>query len=246
MRMRIDTFVSSARRIAVVAVILCVGVSARAGNPVLVDPNVPNGERSVYRLEKADGSISQSIHRISVSQQDGAPVYVIETESKTMVLNKRNLTPIRIEQRLPTGAVDWSIQYSKDRVNFIYPGPTRNKVEQVDENRYDVNPIIHVIRGFPFGKEDKVKLDLVTPDMIVGIFFEVEGEERITCPVGTFNCYRLKAGLTGIKGRVFKKRIVFWVEKAAAHRLIRQEDEGISDTRVTELVEWSVSPGATK
>ena len=227
-------------RLVVGAFFVCVAALAHAGRPVLVDPGIPSGERSVYRLTKRDGSRSTSIHFITVESTEDGPVYVIQTESKRMVLRKENLTPISITQRRRDGSVDWKILYSKDRVNFIYPGPKRNKVQKVGENRYDVNPIVHIVRGFPFGKTKKVKFDLVVPDRVLGVALEIEGEERVTVPLGTFDTYRIRIGLTGIKGRVYTKKIRFWVEKASPHRLIRQEDEGITDTRLTELVEYRV------
>ena len=220
--------------------------ASHADSPALIDPGIPNMERSVYRLTKEGGVLSSSIHYVTRVEQDGEPVYQVKTADKTMLLRRRNLTPLRITQwkRPPDEEqpVEWEILYSEDRVNYIFPGPKRNKVEKVDENRYDVNAIVHVVRGFPFGKTDEVKVTLVTHDHRLGVYFKIEGRETVTAPVGEFDCYKLKAGLTGYKGRIYRKNIYFWVEAAAPHRLIRQVDEGITDVRMSELAEYGVGP----
>lgn len=223
--------------------------AAYAGSPSLIDPGIPHMERSVYQLTREDGSVSTSTHLVTLSERNDEKLYLIKTLDKDMLLRRNNLTPISITQwkkddaGANTNEVDWRILYSKDRVNYIFPGPTRNKVEKVDENRYDANAIVHAVRGFPFEKKKEVKVTLVTHDHRLGVYFKIVGRERAEAPVGEFDCYKLQAGLTGWKGRVMTKNIYFWVEAEAPHRLIRQVDEGITDVRLTELAEYEVGGG---
>ncbi len=232
----------------ILAVCALICWAAYAGTPALIDPGIPHMERSVYRLTREDGSVSTSTHLVALSEENDEKLYLITTLDKKMILRRNNLTPINITQWKKndagenTGEVDWEIRYSKDRVHYIFPGPTRNKVEKVDENRYDANAIVHAVRGFPFEKEKEVKVTLVTHDHRLGVGFKIVGRESASAPVGEFDCYKIQAGLTGWKGRVMKKKIYFWVEAEAPHRLIRQEDEGITDVRLTELAEYEIGP----
>jgi hypothetical protein len=212
--------------------------------PVLSDPGIPHGEHSVYRLTDKSGRTDTSTHGVTVEGSGPASRYVVRTESTVLELRRADLTPILVEARNAAGTVTMRALYSADRVNLIYPGPKRNKVEKVDANRYDVRAIAFIVRGFPFDREEKVEFTLVTEEHILGVFFRRVGEERVTVPAGAFDCYKLEAGLTGLKGRLFRARIYFWVEKAPPHRFVRQEDEGITDTRLVELVSSVVQPGS--
>ncbi len=233
-----------ARRGGIAVAVLCAHLVAAtlalAGGPVLRDPGIPDHEMSVYRVLKRDGVAEHSTHRITCEDHERGPVYRIGTDSTSMVLMRSDLTPVSITRLADDGSVDWRLLYRGDRVNYVFPGPRRNRVEKVDDNRYDVNAIAHVVRGFPFGEKDEVKLKLVTMDRIVGVAFKIVGEETASVPAGDFACYKVRVGLTGMKRRLYKRKIHFWVEKAAPHRMVMQEDEGVTEVARIELVEWRV------
>ena len=190
-----------------------------------------------------EGPHETSTHRVACVQDAAGPAYEITTDSKTMVILQRDLTPLSITRRNDDATVDWRLLYRDDRVVYVFPGPRRNRVEKVERNRYDVNAITHVVRGFPFGEKDEVKFQLVTMDMTVGVGLTLVGEETVRVPAGEFACYKLRAGLTGIKGRLYTRKIYFWIEKAAPHRMVKQEDEGVTDVARTELVSWRIDDG---
>lgn len=217
--------------------------AAWAGEPVLRDPMIPDGEVSCYNVLLRSGMTETSTHRVTVVNADQGAAYEIVTDSKTMLLLRQDLTPIQITRRNDDGTVDWRLLYRGDRVNFVFPGPRRNRVEKVDRNRYDVNAITHVVRGFPFGEREQVKFQLVTMDRTVGVGLKLVGEETVRVPAGEFACYKLRAGLTGIKRRLYTRKIYFWVEKDAPHRMVKQEDEGVTDVARTELISWRVEHG---
>lgn len=219
----------------VLCVVLVWTCVVRADAPVLRDPTIPSGERSVYRLTKRDGSSSTSTHEVSVERQNNLPVYVVRTGTSRLVLLKANMTPLVVETLAPNGEVELRLEYSGDRVNFIYPGPRRNKVEKVDPNRYDVRGIVYIARALPPTGKSRVVLTLVTEGHLLEVYFAQVGSERVTVPAGTFECLLYEAGLTGIKGKLYPKKIRFWVEKTHPYRLVRQEDDGVSDVRLVEL-----------
>ncbi|MBM3216408.1 DUF3108 domain-containing protein [Candidatus Poribacteria bacterium] len=225
---------------AVCLVVLAHVGGLRADSPVLTDPGIAQNEHSVYRLTKHSGAVSTSTHHVTTTTQGSTRVYSVTTDNSTMILRTSDMTPMTITKRGSGGAVETEIRYSSDRVNFIYPGPTRNRVEKVDENRYDVNAIVYAVRALPATGRDRVEVTLVTEEHILGVYFEEQGRETIRTPAGSFPCVQYEAGLTGLKGRVFKKKIRFWVEQSKPYRLIRQEDEGVSDTRLLELQSYSI------
>lgn len=200
--------------------------------PPFIDPNITSGEKNIYEVIE-NGKVSQTVHIISREQRNGKDVYIVRTKSRQMILEASNLRPISIKKTNANGELIFSIEYNDDRVHFIYPGPKRNKVDKVPEDRYDINTILEVVRGFPFGQE-KAKFTLVTPEHIVGAYIKIVGNERITVPAGTFDCYQLKAGISGLAGKIVRTRFYFWVEKNHPHRVIKYTDS--SGERLMTLV----------
>jgi hypothetical protein len=122
-------------------------------------------------------------------------------------------------------------------VHFIYPGPKRNVVEKVPEDRYDVHTVLQSVRGFPF-KEQKAKLTLVTPEHPkgVGFYIKIIDNEQITTPAGSFDCYKLESGVDGLKGKIFKTKFFFWLEKKPPYRLVKNTDS--NGERTVTLVDY--------
>ncbi len=204
------------------------------------DPHFPILEKSTYEVNQK-GKVHFSTHKISRDDHDGQTVYVISTDSQSMVVKADNLRPISIKQRDNAGQLKYSIEYhehhSEQRVRFIYPGPKRNEVKEIREDSYDVNTILEVIRGYPF-KNEKVKFMLVTADHVVGVYAKIKTEQKIKTPLGTFDCYFIEAGISGLKGKVVKTKFLFWVEKEYPYRVIKQKDS--KDGNIITLVEYEV------
>ena len=59
------------------------------------------------------------------------------------------------------------------------------------------------------------------------------GEEKVTVPAGTFDCYKLKIAASGGLIRRFTSRYYFWFAKEPPHHFVKYED----GKRVTELME---------
>ena len=114
-------------------------------------------------------------------------------------------------------------------------------VKEIRADSYDVNTILEVIRGFPFKKE-KVKFILVTADHVVGVYAKIKSEQKITTSLGTFECYFIETGVSGLKGKVIKTKYLFWVEKEHPYRIIRQKDS--KGDNILTLVKYEVHTDA--
>mgnify|MGYP006299897975 CR=1 FL=1 len=223
--------------ILLVPLLLLVSESSLAGNkPPFVDPKLTSGEKTTYKVLE-DGKVFETSHTIFREKYNGKDVYVVKTDTYHMILHASDLRPILIKKMNSNCEVELSIEYTDDRVHFIYPGPKRNKVEKIPEDRYDLHTIVEVVRGYPFGKK-KVKFTLVTPEHIVDAYMKTEKDEKITVPAGTFDCYKLKGGISGLIGKVFGKDFFFWVEKTHPYRIIKQTDS--NQERTMELVSCEI------
>jgi len=192
--------------------------------PPFIDPKIASGEKSTYEIIE-NGKVTLTDYIISRKQNSGKEVYVVCTQSYQMVLEASNLRPISIKKANNNGEVEFSIEYSADRVHFIYPGPKRNVVEKVPEDRYDVHTVLLSVRGFPL-EQREAKITLVTPEHPkgVGSYIKVVGSEQVTTPAGTFDCYQLEAGIDGLLGKIVKTKFFFWLEKNPPYRLIKNTD----------------------
>lgn len=218
---------------------------ARDKSP-FIDPKMVSGEKNTYEVVE-NGRVFKTTHIISREQYNGKDIYIVNTDTYQMILEASDLRPILIEkmnsdsepkfQIKYDSEVEFYIKYTDDRVHFIYPGSKRNKVEKIPEDRYDLNTILEVVRGFPFGQE-KVKFTLVTSEHIVGAYIKIVDNERITVPAGTFDCYKLEGGISGLIGKILGKKFFFWVEKTYPYRVIKHTDS--SGERLMKLVSCEI------
>ena len=120
--------------------------------PPFVDPKIKSGEKSTYEVVE-NGKVYRVFYLISREQIDDKDVYIIRSKLYQMILEASDFRPISIKRKKENGELEFSIEYTADRVHFIYPGPKRNKVAKVPEDRYDLNTMVEVVRGFPFGQK---------------------------------------------------------------------------------------------
>lgn len=187
------------------------------------DPKIPNGEKTTYRVTEGRNS-SEFTYEIEKKQNDGKWVYLMRSSSYELLLQADDLKPISIKKFISPDELEFSITYSQGRVHFIYPGRKRNKVDDIPDNSFDLNSMMIVLRGFPFGKDDKVEFTLVTPERSVGSYVKFLGQEKVTTPMGMINCYKLEAGISGLAGRVYPYKFYFWYDSTPPYRLIKTYD----------------------
>ncbi|HIE25652.1 TPA: hypothetical protein EYP66_00015 [Candidatus Poribacteria bacterium] len=206
--------------------------------PPFIDPKITSGEKSTYEVIE-NGKTFLTSYTIFHQQSNDKDVYIIRAQSYQMILEASDLQPLSIKKTDDNGDLEFSIEYSEDRVHFIYPGPKRNVVEKVPEDRYDVHTVLQSVRGFPFGQQ-KAKFTLVTPEHPkgVGFYIKIIDNEQVTTPAGSFDCYQLEAGVDGLKGKIFKTKFFFWVEKNPPYRLIKNTDS--NGERTVTLVDYEL------
>lgn len=214
--------------------------SGLAKKPPFIDPKITSGEKSTYKVIE-NGKTFLTSYTIFRQQSNDKDVYLISAPSYQMILEASDLRPFSIKKTDNNGDVEFSIEYlreyGEDRVWFRYPGPKRNVKRKVPEDRYDIHTVLQFVRGFPFGQRE-AKFTLITPEHPEGIgaYIKIVGSERVTTPAGDFDCYQLEAGIRGWKGKIFKTKFFFWVEKEPPHRLIKNTDS--DGERAVTLVDY--------
>jgi hypothetical protein len=126
----------------------------------------------------------------------------------------------------------------------------RKKKREHYPDGYNGISLVFSLRGFPFGKQEKVNLR-ITPTFYPGIplwawrmwkaHARFLGEEKITVPAGTFDCYKLEVAASGGIIKRFTSKYYLWYTKEPPHRFVKFQDK--DKENVTELMEVRSSGG---
>ena len=221
---------------------------------VLKDPGIPDGEQIVWRVtrEKDDGILFGTI-TWHIKDRDGKPVYEItedggERKQGKYVIDRSDLRLIwaHVIRETDEGKSEATIEVRGNRQYLVHNHGNKSKDKRIDHEPegYNGMSLGFSLRGFPFESQTEVKLKL-TPPFRPGIpfwawkmwksYIKLLGEEKVTVPAGTFDCYKLEVAASGGLIRRFTSEYYFWFTKEPPHRFVKyQDDDGKA---VTELME---------
>ncbi len=220
---------------------------------VLSDPGIQNGEQIVWRVTVRDREPKFSTITWYVKDRDGNPIYEItedsgERKQAKYIIGKSDLRLIRayILRSTDDGKSEAAITVDDKHQYLIHNFKNKRKDEEIKNYPDGYNGIILAfsLRGFPFGKQDEIKLRL-TPPFKYSLpiwtwkmwksYAKFLGVEKVTVPAGTFDCYKLEIGASsGLIGR-FTSKYYFWFTKDPPHYFVKYLRKG--GKSVTELME---------
>lgn len=220
---------------------------------VLKDPKVPNGEQFVWRWKTSENRQFLSIITWKITTRDKKPVYEIsltsgERKKATYIIDKTNLRLIYADvyEVFPEGRCKFTIESKDEKQQLSYNFDNKDKSKVIDNHPYGYNGFIlpFSLRGFPFGKMDQLSIYMTPPFIptnplwiwkMWGAYIKPLGEEKVTVPAGTFDCYKLELGSSGGIIRHFTTEYYFWFAKEPPHRFVKYQDK--DGKNVTELME---------
>jgi len=230
-------------------------VLVRAEEPAsaITDPGVPDGEQIVWRVSRRDKEPEFTTITWRAKNRDSRPVYEITTvtaerKQAKYAVDRRDLRLIwcRVLRDTEDGKSEVVIEV-KDGYQHLTHDFENNRKEKKIEHKsdgYNGSILLFSLRGFPFGKQSEVSLRLTPPfipDMPLWIWrmwksrARFLGEERVTVPAGTFDCYKLEVAASGGLIRRFTSEYYLWYAKEPPHHFVKYQDtDGKS---VTELME---------
>ncbi len=229
-------------------------------DPVLRDPHVPDGEQIVWRVTTRDREPIFSTVTWRVSDIDGKPVYEITTDSgrrkqAKYVIDKCDLRLVYslILRHTEEGESEVTIEVRDGHQYLVHDFRNKRQDKRIKHHPDGYNGMILAfsLRGFPFGRQDKVRLR-VTPPFKPGTplwiwkmwksYARFLGEERISVPAGTFDCYKLEVRASGRLMKRFTSQYYFWFTAEPPHCFVKYQDK--SGNSVTELMQ--IRPMAEK
>jgi hypothetical protein len=222
---------------------------------VLKDPGVPDGEQIVWRItkEKDDGILFGTI-TWHIKDRDGKPVYEIiedggERKQAKYIIDKSDLRLIwaHVIREGKDGRSEATIEVTGDRQCLVHNHNNKSKDKKIDHEPDGYNGMVlgFCLRGFPFESQTEVDLKLTPPFRpeiplwawkMWKSYVKLLGEEKVTVPAGTFDCYKLEVAASGGLIRRFTSEYYFWFTKEPPHRFVKyQDDDGKAITELMEI-----------
>lgn len=227
--------------------------SVDARGAVLSDPGVPDGEQIVWRWTRPDDKPTLSIVTWRVKDVKDRCVYEISVDSGERkqgkyIIDKSDLRLIRadVAENVKEGKYKVTIEVRDGNQYLIqeFKNKRKEKNTECHSDGYDGIALPFSLRGFPFGKRNEVKLR-ITPPFKPGVPFwawrmwesyaKFLGEEKVTVPAGSFDCYKLEVAASGGLIKRVTSKYYFWFKKEPPHHFVKYQDE--DGVNVTELME---------
>ena len=208
------------------------------------------GVEVIYRWTYREGEQVEtySVHaeKITVS---GEPAFQSISEYpdriRRITMRASDLTPIFMTEQWNDGTSQIRRVYKNNTVHAVRKNlpHSYDEVIEVRPGVHDPESFAFLLKGYPFEDQDTVAPISVlvaepnpffTRPRVFDVVITHLGEETITVPAGTFDCYVLEMSLAGILGFIAPDNR-FWLLKADPHLLVRAEGGG-------ELVELAGGP----
>jgi hypothetical protein len=220
---------------------------------VLRDPGISDGEQIVWRVTKKDREPTFSMVIWHVKDRDGRPVYEVTTDSGELkqakyIIDKSDLRLIsaHVRRKNHRGRSEVNIEVKGDQQYLTYEFNDKDGEKEIEhgEKSYNGMTLIFSLRGFPFGKREKIKLRATPPFKpwyprwtwkMWKSYAKVKEVEKVTVPAGTFECYKLEVAPSSRFVRQFTNKYHFWFTKEPPHWFVKYQDK--DGDSVTELME---------
>ena len=229
-------------------------VLVRAEEPAsgITDPGVPDGERTVWRVSTRDKEPEFTTITWSAKNSGGRPVYEITTvtgerKQAKYIVDRRDLRLIwcRVLRDTEDGKSEVVIEVKDGYQHLTHEFESKRKEKKIEHKSdgYNGSILLFSLRGLPFGKQSEARLRLTppfVPDMPLWIWrmwksrIRFLGEERVTVPAGTYDCYKLEVAASGGLIRRFTSEYYAWYAKEPPHHFVKYQDE--DGKSVTELM----------
>lgn len=217
------------------------------------DPNVPHGEQFIWRGILPDQDPIVSVVTWRVSSGEGRPMYEITSDSgerkqAKYIIDKSDLRLIHahVVEQTREGKFEMTITVRSGRQYMV--SEFKNKVSKKDiehpSDGYNGITLPFYLRGFPFGKQKEVEPQITVPVLpgkplwvwsMWGSKVKFIGEEKVTVPAGTFNCYKLEVSAGNWVIKRVTSKYYFWFMKEPPYRFVRFQDK--DGDNITELLE---------
>jgi hypothetical protein len=177
---------------------------------------LPDSEHIIYETNDK-GKIGQ-IEVISVRDSTGYHILYTSDRIVEAVLDTIDLKTLYLNKVIQG---HWELTVRRNRIFEVNYRGRKNFYRETDPV-YDRHTLDFVFRGFAYHIDFKKRIRLNVPEfMIINADLEVIGEDSVTTPVGSFDCWKIMM----IPRVIFTKmKFYFYIEKTYPYRFIKYTD----------------------
>ncbi|MBN2035182.1 MAG: hypothetical protein JW768_00435 [Chitinispirillaceae bacterium] len=181
------------------------------------DPVIPHGERIVYDLYIGD---EKSMHedRVRVKDEDGDKVY--EFTSKTKERDLRLLVTATTMVAIFIEVVLRDSNATVDRTVSLVERKRRLARDEI--GLLDIYSLGYLLRGYPFGKQSVVKLQVLGQESALPLQVEQLSGGTVTVNGKEYSCHHLTVSMPGMLGK-FLPKAHYWYLANKPHYLVKFE-----------------------
>jgi hypothetical protein len=214
----------------------------------------PDNETSCYDVLRSDTIVGRAVIHVRREPEENRPAYCIVSvnrnaepgigrlllhDSIAAWLSADSLIPLRsyqVRNRLSQQDTVVSV-YQPGRVSLTLAGRA-TRVLDAPSNTFDNSILVTAIRTLELvpGAHYALTSLAVFGPWTKPVDIDVEGEETVTVPAGTFPCYRLGLQIAGFK-------LHLWYEKNEPRRYVRFENASGSSVAVLTSYQGTGAPG---
>ena len=222
---------------AVIAAALISG-TARAETP-LVDPQIPGGEHAVYDTKVGDAKFSMDFYA-AVVKDGGRELYQITTlserQDKVIRIDKKTMALVSVHalRKYTDATLDSTLNVLRETQTF----------RDGEIKLADFNILMHIMRGYPFGKLPSLKVGYYGEGNEKGYTMTItyKGTEQVAIKGKAYECHKLDFGMSSFIG-TFLPKLNLWYSVAPPHYLVKYEGPECppgTPRRTLELVQYEI------
>lgn len=232
--------------IAIIIAMAFMAMPAPARREVKMEIRGPGCGVEISYCRTSEGGKKQETYFLHAEELNvrGEPAYqsisVFDDRVRRITMRQSDLTPIAASEKWYDGSKLVLRTYARNKVRVIrrnLPYPM-DMVVEVPPGVHDPESFAFLLKGYPFEEQDAISpiSVLVAEDNALymavfggprtfDVYIEPRGEETITVPAGTFDCYVLEMSLRGILGYIVPDNR-FWLLKEDPHLVVKAVGAG--------------------
>jgi hypothetical protein len=212
------------------ALAACLLSSAAAGEQILHDPGIPDGELSVY-TSACDTNQQKITETVNIRTFEGREVYVDTFRSPEI---DRYLTVDKAAFKvLVTHTVRHGMEAEVESDQIVRE--KRPKRIPDDIRLCDFYGLRFLMRGYPFDKQRPIQVNMLNTQDEVTMKVRYLGTEPMEMMGKTVECVKLELGFTGIVGPFLSKTQI-WYQKAPPHFMVCSQGSSEFNRKIKCLV----------
>ena len=206
----------------------------------------PKDEVVIFLNHMANGETAQVFNTHYKWNNDYVIKAVEENGNVIKIVVNKYFIPKIYKKVSKSGKVLEYTSYDKGELTVSIPHKRIKKAVELPSTYYDPYTLFYAFRKFPFGKKDKININLAYHDpgniRVVQMYVKNLGTETVKIGAGKFKCYKLEMGTVKRADTViWPYKYYFWFTADSRHHFVKfQGREKDASIIISELAIYKV------